>query len=112
MRKAGSEPGFLRAAVERLLDTGDAAFQRELEGRVEALVASRGFQHDWGDDLEPSGDPRAVHENGRYVKFENEGLLPPFPQTAQSAVEMLIIQNSQSANLFAHEALAGRLRAP
>jgi hypothetical protein len=34
----------------------------------------------------------------------------PFPQTAQSAVEMLIIQNSQNANVFDSAPLEGGLR--
>jgi hypothetical protein len=45
--------GFLRAAVLQLLDSGEPAFQRELEARVEALMDARGFQHEWDDDLEP-----------------------------------------------------------
>ena len=49
----GWENGFLRAALLRLAGDGDPAFQQELEARVEALMAERGFQHDWGDDLEP-----------------------------------------------------------
>jgi hypothetical protein len=35
-----------------------------------------------------------------------------YPQVAQSAVEMLIIQNSQNANLFDLGALAGALPTP
>jgi hypothetical protein len=49
----GWKPGYLRGAVLRLLDSGDPAFQRDLEARVEALLADRGFAHEWGDDLEP-----------------------------------------------------------
>lgn len=47
------ERGYLRAAVLRLLESGEPAFQRELEARVEALMDARGFAHEWGDDLEP-----------------------------------------------------------
>jgi hypothetical protein len=52
-RAQGWEPGYLRAALLRLLDEGDVAFQRRLEARVEALMDARGFAHDWGSDLEP-----------------------------------------------------------
>ncbi len=44
---------FLRKAVLRLLSAGDPTFQQELELMVEALMSSRGVQHDWGDELEP-----------------------------------------------------------
>jgi len=49
----GWEPGFLCAAVKRLLETGDPTFQQQLEARIEDLLASRGLRHEWGDDLEP-----------------------------------------------------------
>lgn len=49
----GWEAGSLRAAVLELLGDGAPAFQQRLEARVEALLASRGIQHDWGNDLEP-----------------------------------------------------------
>jgi hypothetical protein len=49
----GWDDGFLRAAVLRLCESGDPVFQQELEARIEALMASRGFPHGWGDDLEP-----------------------------------------------------------
>jgi hypothetical protein len=41
-----------------------------------------------------------------------ETLSDGFPQTAQTAVEMLIIQNSQNANLFVSRPLEATLRAP
>jgi hypothetical protein len=49
----GWEAGYLRAALLRLTEAGDPAFQRELEASVEALMDARGFAHEWGDDLEP-----------------------------------------------------------
>ena len=49
----GWEPGFLRAAIMHLLETGDPTFQQQLEARMEDLLASRGLRHEWGDDLEP-----------------------------------------------------------
>jgi hypothetical protein len=49
----GWEDGFLRAALVELLETGDPAFQQELEARVERLLAARGVAHEWGNDLEP-----------------------------------------------------------
>lgn len=49
----GWAAGYLRTALIRLLDSGDPAFQRELEARVESLMDARGFPHEWGDDLEP-----------------------------------------------------------
>jgi predicted nucleotidyltransferase len=49
----GWEEGFLRAAIVELLETGDPAFQQELEARVEGLLAARGVAHEWGNDLEP-----------------------------------------------------------
>jgi hypothetical protein len=52
-RAQGWEDGFLRAALLQLAGDGDPAFQQQLEARVEALLAARGFAHDWGDDLEP-----------------------------------------------------------
>jgi hypothetical protein len=51
-RAQGWDDGFLQSAAIRLLD-GDAAFEQELEARVEALMDARGFPHEWGDDLEP-----------------------------------------------------------
>jgi hypothetical protein len=47
------DDGFLRVALLRLAGDGEPSFQQALEARVEALMASRGFPHDWGDDLEP-----------------------------------------------------------
>jgi hypothetical protein len=52
-RAQGWEDGFLRAALLQLAGDGDPAFQQQLEARVEALLAARGFAHGWGDDLEP-----------------------------------------------------------
>lgn len=52
-RAQGWQDGFLRVAVLRLHDSGDPAFQQDLEARVEALMDSRGFPHEWGLDLEP-----------------------------------------------------------
>jgi predicted nucleotidyltransferase len=49
----GWEPGYLCAAVLRLLETGDPTFQQQLQARIEDLLASRGVRHEWGDDLEP-----------------------------------------------------------
>lgn len=49
----GWEPGSLRAALLELLDTGAPAAQQQLEARVEELLRTRGFEHEWGDDLEP-----------------------------------------------------------
>jgi hypothetical protein len=49
----GWEPGALRAAVLELLATGAPAVQQQLEARVEELMRTRGFEHEWGDDLEP-----------------------------------------------------------
>jgi len=49
----GWEPGFLRGAVLQLLDHGDPVLQQRLEARAESLLAARGVQHEWGDDLEP-----------------------------------------------------------
>jgi Nucleotidyltransferase domain len=49
----GWEDGFLRTALLELLETGDPAFQQQLEARVEDLFAGRGVSHEWGDDLEP-----------------------------------------------------------
>lgn len=56
----GWEPGFLAAALTRVLDTGDPSFQQELELRVEALMESRGIAHQWGpaDDLQPVKEHR------------------------------------------------------
>jgi len=51
-RAQGWEDGFLASAALRLLD-GDAAFEQELETRVEALMDARGVPHEWGSDLEP-----------------------------------------------------------
>lgn len=49
----GWPAGYLSMALSRLVGDADASFQQELEGRVERLLTSRGFQHEWGDDLEP-----------------------------------------------------------
>jgi hypothetical protein len=49
----GWEPGSLRAALLDLLDAGAPTAQQGLEARVEELMRSRGFEHEWGDDLEP-----------------------------------------------------------
>jgi hypothetical protein len=49
----GWEPGELRASILELLTTGAPAAQQRLEARVEALLRSRGFEHEWGEDLEP-----------------------------------------------------------
>lgn len=52
-RAQGWPDGYLRSALLQLVGGGDPAFQQELEARVEALAASRGFAHEWGSDLEP-----------------------------------------------------------
>lgn len=49
----GWSAGFLRAAVLRLLDSGEPALQQVIEAQVEALMDARGFGHEWGDDLAP-----------------------------------------------------------
>lgn len=49
----GWPDGYLSMALTRLVGDGDAAFQQELENRVERLMTSRGVQHEWGNDLEP-----------------------------------------------------------
>jgi len=51
----GWEEGFLAEALNRVLATGDPAFQQVLELRVEELMESRGIAHQWGpeDDLAP-----------------------------------------------------------
>jgi hypothetical protein len=56
----GWEEGFLEAALERVLDTGDPSFQQQLELRVEAFMDSRGIAHQWGpeDDLQPVKEHR------------------------------------------------------
>ena len=48
----GWEPGSLRAALLVLLDRGDPVFQQQLELRVEQLLESRGFQHEWEGELD------------------------------------------------------------
>jgi len=52
-RAQGWPKGFLRRAFLELATSGVPAFQQELEQRVETLMTSRGFRHEWGDDLEP-----------------------------------------------------------
>lgn len=52
-RAQGWGEGALRAAVLRLTEAGEPAFQQEVEARVEALMDARGFPHEWGLDLEP-----------------------------------------------------------
>ena len=42
--------GFLRDALLRLAGDGDPVFQQAFEARVEALMAARGFQHEWPED--------------------------------------------------------------
>jgi hypothetical protein len=49
----GWPPGYLRAALLRLVRDGDPTFQQELEGRVEELMAHNEVAHEWGNDLEP-----------------------------------------------------------
>jgi hypothetical protein len=49
----GWEPGSLERALLELLGSGRPAFQQQLEERVETLLGSRGFEHEWSDDLEP-----------------------------------------------------------
>jgi len=39
--------------LREIVRTGDPRAQQRLEARVEALMTSRGFPHQWGDDLEP-----------------------------------------------------------
>jgi predicted nucleotidyltransferase len=51
-RRLGWEPGSLRASLLALVDGGDPSLQQRLEERVEALLDARGFQHEWGSDLE------------------------------------------------------------
>lgn len=45
--------GYLHDALLRLVRNGDPAFQQDVEQRVEALMASHGISHEWGNDLEP-----------------------------------------------------------
>lgn len=56
----GWEEGELPAALLRLVRDADPSFQQELELRVEALLESRGVQHQWGpeDDLQPLKEHR------------------------------------------------------
>lgn len=49
-RVQGWEPGYLEAALIRVLATGDPTFQQELELGVEALLESRGIAHQWGPE--------------------------------------------------------------
>jgi hypothetical protein len=49
----GWEPGFLERTILELLGSGSPELQQRLERRVEALLGSRGFAHEWGSDLEP-----------------------------------------------------------
>ena len=49
----GWPPGYLQDALLRLVRDGDPAFQQQVEGRVESLMASHGIVHEWGNDLEP-----------------------------------------------------------
>jgi predicted nucleotidyltransferase len=49
----GWERGELRGSIIELLTTGAPGAQQRLEARVEALLRSRGFEHEWGEDLEP-----------------------------------------------------------
>jgi hypothetical protein len=56
----GWKTGELADALLRLVRDGDPTFQQELELRVEALLESRGVQHQWGpeDDLQPLKEHR------------------------------------------------------
>ncbi len=58
----GWEPGSLRAALLTLLDSGDPEHQQQLELRVEQLLESRGFQHEWEGELD---ELRAIRFPGR-----------------------------------------------
>ncbi|MEO6578684.1 MAG: nucleotidyltransferase domain-containing protein [Candidatus Limnocylindria bacterium] len=62
-RAQGWPSGYLAIALTRLLGDGDAAFQQELEDRVERLMNARGVAHEWGNDLEPL----------KSLRFENGG---------------------------------------
>jgi hypothetical protein len=48
----GWPAGYLTSALTRLVGDADPAFQRDLETRVEALMAARGVLHEWGDELD------------------------------------------------------------
>lgn len=48
----GWPEGYLRPALLTLLHAGDVETQIELEDRIEALLRSRGVEHEWGDELE------------------------------------------------------------
>jgi catechol 2,3-dioxygenase-like lactoylglutathione lyase family enzyme/predicted nucleotidyltransferase len=52
-RAIGWEEGSLREAVRTLVGVGDPGFQQTLERGVEDLLRSRGFEHEWENDLEP-----------------------------------------------------------
>jgi Nucleotidyltransferase domain len=56
----GWDAGELPAALLQLVRDADPSFQQELEFRVEALLESRGVQHEWGpdDDLQPLKEHR------------------------------------------------------
>jgi hypothetical protein len=45
--------GELGPVLLRLVCTGDPTLQQKLEQRVESLLRERGFEHEWGGDLEP-----------------------------------------------------------
>jgi hypothetical protein len=48
----GWPPGYLAAALLRLVETGAPTLQQELERQVEALLYARGFAPDlWGDEI-------------------------------------------------------------
>jgi len=56
----GWREGELAGLLLRLVRDADPTFQQELELRVEALLRSRGVQHQWGpdDDLQPLKEHR------------------------------------------------------
>jgi hypothetical protein len=56
----GWSEGELADALLRLVRDADPTFQQELELKVEALLESRGVQHQWGpeDDLQPLKEHR------------------------------------------------------
>ena len=56
----GWSEGELAELLLRLVRDADPTFQQELELRVEALLESRGVQHQWGpeDDLQPLKEHR------------------------------------------------------